>query len=63
VLVWNNFDQVDFNENYTIQFRTNLPVAASAVRYIYDLTGLEAWGLQVHCTMLGVPGSSLVKEG
>ncbi len=54
--VWENFEKVDYNANYTVKIVSPKPVAASAVRYIYGLNGLDEWGVQVHCAMFGVPG-------
>ncbi len=54
MFVWDNFEKVDYNANYTIKFVSPKPIAASAVRYIYGLDGFDDWGIQVHCAMFGV---------
>jgi hypothetical protein len=54
--VWSNFERVDYNAGYALKVTAPQPVAASAVRYIYGLDGFDAWGVQVHCAMLSVPG-------
>jgi len=56
MFVWDNFEKVDYNANYTIKVVSPQPVAASAVRYIYSLNGFQGWGVQVHCAMFSVPG-------
>jgi hypothetical protein len=56
VWVWDNYERVDYNAGYAFKVTAPQPVAASAVRYIYGLDGFDAWGVQVHCAMLAVPG-------
>jgi hypothetical protein len=56
VSVWKNVGNVPYNQPYAAKIISTEPVSASAVRYVYGLHGLEEWGMQVHCSMYGVPG-------
>jgi hypothetical protein len=54
--MWSNLEQVPFNKGHTIKVESSQPITTSAVRYIYDLTGFEPWGMTVHGSMPAVPG-------
>jgi hypothetical protein len=56
VWVWDNLGQVEPVHGYTIFVKSNAPIAVEAVRNIYGLTGLDEWGLTVHCAMFAIAG-------
>lgn len=57
--VWDNYEKVDFVQNYTLRALSSAPITASAVRLLYGLKGLQEWGTVVHCAMHGIPGAVL----
>jgi hypothetical protein len=56
VFVWENRDQVPFNQPYAVKIISDEPISVSAARYVYGLRGLDEWGMHVHCSLYGVPG-------
>lgn len=56
VWVWDNLGQVDWVHGYTVRALASEPIAVEAIRYIYGLTGLDEWGMTVHCAMYAIPG-------
>lgn len=56
VWVWDNLGQVEPVHGYTVFVNASQPIAVEAVRNLYGLTGLQEWGLVVHCAMYAISG-------
>ena len=56
VFVWENRGNVPYNQPYAVKIVSSEPISTAAVRYVYGVRGLDEWGMQVHCSVYGVPG-------
>lgn len=56
VWVWDNLGAVEPVHGYTVYVTAGEPIVVEAVRNLYGLTGLDAWGMTVHCAMYAIPG-------
>lgn len=55
LVVWRNDHKVKPNQSYGLSVIADAPIAATSIRYIYSLAGLDDWGMHLHCAMPGQP--------